>query len=79
MSNKEDKKKNKNKTEIDLEIEREKTRQLSILRDIKKIELKLKMEKKYNKHNKINMLNSDETDEEIDINLDTISMCSVID
>ena len=64
-----------------LEIEKEKTRQLALLRDIKKIELKLLLEKKYKKK-KSNSLklfetlqesdNSDDTD--LEINLDTISM-----
>ena len=44
--------KNNKKDNIkNLEIEKEKTRQLAILRDIKKLELKLLLEKKYQKNN----------------------------
>ena len=39
------------KTKIDLEIEKEKTRQLLLLRDIKKMELKIIGQEKYNKKN----------------------------
>ena len=60
------------KTKIDLEIEKEKTRQLLLLRDIKKMELKIIGQEKYNKKNgkSLDLFN------QLDINIDTISMCS---
>ena len=61
-----------------LEIEKEKTRQLSLLRDIKKLELKLYLEKKYKKQSKSLKLfeqlqESDESDLEIDINTNSVA------
>ena len=64
-----------------LEIEKEKTRQLTLLRDIKKIELKLLLEKNYKKkHSKQSkslklfeeLQDTDESD--LEITLDTVSM-----
>ena len=61
-----------------LEIEKEKTRQLTLLRDIKKLELKLYLEKKYKKQSKSLKLfeqlqESDESDLEIDINTNSVA------
>ena len=80
MSNKNNKINNKDNIK-DLEIEKEKTRQLAILRDIKKIELKLLLEKKYKRKHHKNLdffktcIDSD-SDDNIDINFDTISLSS---
>jgi len=67
-------------TDIKLEMEKEKTKQLELIRDIKRLELKLKNNKKY-KHDKkyidlTKLLSNDETDLENvnDDNYDTISM-----
>ena len=76
--------KNNKKDNIkNLEIEKEKTRQLAILRDIKKLELKLLLEKKYQKKQYKNldffnicMDDNSECDEDLEINLDTISISS---
>jgi hypothetical protein len=76
-------KNNKKENIKNLEIEKEKTRQLAILRDIKKIELKLLLEKKYQKKNYKNLNffkacieDDSDCEENIDINFDTISMSS---
>lgn len=63
------------KTKIDLEIEKEKTRQMLLLRDIKKMELKIIGQEKYNKKNDKSLDLFNQLDS-VDINIDTISMCS---
>ena len=77
-------KNNKKENIKNIEIEKEKTRQLAILRDIKKIELKLLLEKKYQKKHYKNLDfyktctddNNSDYETDLDINFDTISMSS---
>jgi hypothetical protein len=78
--------------EIAYKIEKEKTRQLELIRDIRKIEKSIKEKELYNKrkniytfnksiNNKCNSESESETDSETDsesedTNIDSISMCS---
>lgn len=63
---------------LELELQKEKTKQLEIIRDIRKLELKLKLNKNYQRNNKksfdvYKMLNSLSTDKDSDSDSDNNS------